>query len=60
MDTIQLTQAAFDALPIHRTPPGREVALRWKLESRGRWFLAKYVDGCGFIEIVILEIEVKG
>lgn len=59
MNTIQLTQTEFDALPIHRTPPGRDVATRWKLESRGRWFVASYVEGSGYLEIMILEIEVR-
>lgn len=66
---ITLTQAEFDALPDHRTPPGREVATRWKLQSPstgsgdtgGKWWYAEYIEiGAGVIEIRILEIEVVG
>lgn len=58
--TITLTQAEFDALPIHRTPPGKKVAMRWRVESREKWWYAEYVDYRGYVEIKILEIVIEG
>lgn len=58
LGTITLTRAQFDALPIHPNPPGKKVALRWKVESGGKWWLAEYVDHRGYVEIKILEIVI--
>lgn len=60
MNTITLSRADFEALPIHRTPPGKKVAMRWRVESQGRWFMAEYIDYRGYVEIKILEIVVEG
>lgn len=60
MNTITLTRAQWGALPIHRTPPGKKVALRWRVESRGKWWYAEYVDHRGYVEILICEIVIEG
>lgn len=62
MKTITFTQAQFDAIPEHPSPPRAQKGLRWKRLYRDQWFVAEYVEvardvlGIEFWEVVIEEV----
>lgn len=63
MDRKQLTQAEFDALPEYsliEMEAGSTVYVgkRWKRRGATAWYMAEIVDGGGFPEMLIYEIEI--
>lgn len=59
MNKITLSQADFDALPLHQTPPPREVCDVWKTGVGRLWFRCERKYSSGFVEIVISEIVIE-
>lgn len=56
---ITLTRPAFDARPIHQTPPDRITQVNvWKTGVGRLWFHCERKKDEGFIEIVIREIVI--
>lgn len=63
MNKIKLTQTQFDALPEYslvEMEAGSTVHIgkRWKRRKADRWYMAEIVDGGGFPEMRIFEIEI--
>lgn len=60
MDKIKLTQAEFDALPEYSlvTMTDPTIGKRWKRRGALAWYMAEIVDGGGFPEMRIWEIEI--